>query len=227
MLKGMDIVQIDEAIFSGKTKTCYTYMARDPPIQLSGKGAPGKYLAVVLAASKNRGIIHWAYNVGKGINGKQFKEFLEQTCKKIYFSKYPGRIMDSDDEQSEESIATDDSGVQDAALPLDIAFFVDNASIHRYKPARNYCTHRHVPLIFNEPGRPDLMGVEKIWSIAKRAHSNNLKRHLALGEPIDLTRSVVQIMMELEDGLAMKCCLHALKAIQHAEPLEEKMTERG
>lgn len=171
-IRGVDIVQIDECIFSGKTKNQYTFMGKDIPITLKSKGAPGKYLAVVLAASKNRGIIHWAYNVGKGINGKQFVEFIKGLCKKVYFSKYPGRIEDSSSDAVDdlEELASDESRGQDPGLPLDIALFVDNASIHRYKVVQNYCTHRHVPLVFNEPGRPDLMGVEKIWARAKIAH---------------------------------------------------------
>ena len=81
---------------------------------------------------------------------------------------------------------------------------------------QNYCTHRHVPLIFNEPGRPDLMGVEQIWALAKRHHARNLARYLAIDEPLDLTRAVCHIVEELDDGFAMKCCRHALRAIQLA-----------
>jgi len=134
-IRGYDIIQIDEAVFSGQTKVQYTFMGRDPRISLKSKGAPGKYVAVVLAASKDRGIIHWAYSVGKAFKGKQFVEFIQGLMKKVYFSKYPGRIEDSSSDGLGfmEELDSDESRGQDPGMPLDIALFVDNASIHWYK----------------------------------------------------------------------------------------------
>ena len=107
----------------------------------------------------------------------------------------------------------------DFSLPLDVAVFVDNASIHRYKPCQELCKERRVPYIFNEPGRPEHMGVEYIWAHCKKLFRNELRDALAYDRDINLKERVLHIVENIPNELCMKCCRHGLGVLMKSKPV--------
>ena len=45
--------------------------------------------------------------------------------------------------------------------------FLDNASIHRCDPVREYAAQNNIELVYNLSYRPDLNGIEGFWSVMK------------------------------------------------------------
>ena len=78
---------------------------------------------------------------------------------------------------------------------------------------------RGVPLIYNVPGRPDLMGIEQIWAQVRAAYRKAVVRHLVLDEYVNIENKVLGILGALDDDFCGRCCNHALNAILQAEPL--------
>ena len=52
---------------------------------------------------------------------------------------------------------------------------MDNCGIHRTKKAINYMDFKEVHKYYNASYRPDLMGVEEMWAMAKRDYRHRLE----------------------------------------------------
>jgi hypothetical protein len=61
------------------------------------------------------------------------------------------------------------------------AIFLDNASIHRADYTRNAAQLMKIPLVFNLPYRPDLMGIEFLWAHAKAAFRTHINKFRCAG----------------------------------------------
>jgi transposase len=58
---------------------------------------------------------------------------------------------------------------------------LDNASIHRADYTRNAAQLLGIPLVFNLPYRPDLMGIEYMWCHAKAAFRTAINKYRKVG----------------------------------------------
>ena len=82
MNNAYDIVHIDECCFTGKYLGHKAHMSKWAPIQFQRKWPNLKYVAVVGAASRQRGLISYWTKVGKAYNARDYKAFIRHVIQK-------------------------------------------------------------------------------------------------------------------------------------------------
>lgn len=74
------------------------------------------------------------------------------------------------------------------------ALYMDNATIHGTDNVMDWCEKNDVPVTFNAKYRPDLMGIEFFWRLAKVAYRRELTELYVGGIPIDNLKLVKDIL---------------------------------
>ena len=207
---GIDIVQVDEAAFTGKKHINKTFMGPKQPYKRPAKHPPVQYVCVALAISHERGYLGHVMPEKGAVKGAAFLHFVKQLA----------YIYDAEERLKEPQ---PDGYKPNPDVPPLFALFVDNASIHRTLVLRHFCERANIRLIFNVAYRPDFMGVEKVWAAVKREYRKRLMRlwgQNALPEHFILVKGAVTDIST--DDFCKRCASHALREIYHAKPVEEQ-----
>ena len=82
--------------------------------------------------------------------------------------------------------------------------YMDNASIHGHDNVMAWCEANDVPVTFNAKYRPDLMGIEWFWRIAKSAYRRELTDLYVGGGDIDNLKLVKDVLNGVSHEVAKK-----------------------
>ena len=84
---------------------------------------------------------------------------------------------------------------------------MDNASIHVHEVVMAWCEANKVPVCFNAKYRPDLMGIEYFWRLAKVKYRQELTEAYVGGRHIDNLNMVKDILNSIDNELTKKWAL--------------------
>ena len=91
---------------------------------------------------------------------------------------------------------------------MKLALVLDNARFHKSQDVLALAADPAVDitLVFNLVARPDLatVGIERIWSRAKRVYRANVERLQALNHPYDHLGVVQQVLEDIPEQFAME-----------------------
>ena len=98
---------------------------------------------------------------------------------------------------------------------------LDNCSIHRAHNTKYAAEKLRIKLVFNEPFRPDLMGIERWWAYCKRIYWNHVD-HMKTSSYDWRNQLIVEDIIEnLSDNeVAKRCAMHGFKKLELAQPIE-------
>ena len=94
---------------------------------------------------------------------------------------------------------------------------MDNASIHTKKEVPEWCAKNDVPITWNTPYRPDLMGIEFFWREAKQRYRRELTEHYVGSRHIDNLKLVKDVCRSVTDENAKKWALLGWQHLYNAE----------
>ena len=97
------------------------------------------------------------------------------------------------------------------------ALILDNASIHKTKVVREYCTQKQIKIIWNVPYSPWFNGIEEVWSLIKRDFRKSLLRQMLNQEPVNYLRStIIGSINLLEESTVKRLVARSLRIISEA-----------
>ena len=104
------------------------------------------------------------------------------------------------------------------------ALFMDNASIHAHENVMEWCEANGVPVTFNAPYRPDLMGIENFWRLAKAKYRRELTEMYVGNRDIDNLRLVKDVLSSVSDEAAKKWAIIGWQHLYNAEVIPASQT---
>ena len=189
--EGYDILQVDEATFNPDTYRCAEWARKKEPLHVQTKYYKDKkkVIACCAAISSERGMVH--YRTG-------YRSFdATETVKML-------------------------RGIRKAMGPdKKVAILWDNCPIHKAGAVAAAAAMRDVDirLLRNISYRPDLMGVERVWGLAKKKYRDIVGHYRINCREFDCMSLVEHVMDTLDNELVIKCALHGVKCIVEAQPL--------
>ena len=95
--------------------------------------------------------------------------------------------------------------------------YLDNASVHVHDNVMSWCESNDVPVTFNAKYRPDLMGIEFFWRLAKVKYRQELTEAYVRVNYIDNQRLVTNILNSIDNELAKKWAIVGWQHLYNAE----------
>ena len=100
-----------------------------------------------------------------------------------------------------------------------VAILWDNCSIHRALLVRNAAKELKITLIMNVAYRPDIMGIERYWKLAKLQYRKRLSNKLAQEAEFDQLQMVTESLKAVTDMQAKKNARNGIKSLMKAKPV--------
>ena len=97
------------------------------------------------------------------------------------------------------------------------AIYIDNAAIHLHENVMSWCQSNNVPVCLNAKYRPDLMGIEFFWRLAKAKYRQDLTESYVRAVHIDNVRMVQDILNGIDNERAKKWALVGWQHLYNAE----------
>ena len=100
----------------------------------------------------------------------------------------------------------------------EIVLFGDNARIHRNESVTEAAADDNINMVFNIPYRPDLMGIEGVWRIAKDLYKREIARMHVNQLRIDNLQVVEWVFMQITDDQCKHEARSGWKRLLEAQP---------
>lgn len=97
------------------------------------------------------------------------------------------------------------------------AVYMDNATTHVHNNVMAWCEANDVPVCFNAKYRPDLMGIEFFWRLAKIKYRQELTEMYVSGRQVDNLRLVKRILQEIPDDQTKKWAIVGWQHLYNAD----------